>query len=153
MIIDDKLMKYVVFQKRTVAEVRGKCNKLGYTEEYTDEIIAYLQENAYLNDEKYVEKYIQNVMRLKPASIYEMKIGLLKKGVKDEIIERYMNTNYEELLDFEYESAKKTVLKKYKQVEDFEKVKNYLKSKGYSYDSIKEGIDNCNHLIDNSNRE
>ena len=153
MIIDDKLMKYVVFQKRTVTEVRRKCSQLGYTEEYTDEIIDYLQENTYLNDEKYVEKYIQNVMRLKLASMNEMKIGLLKKGVAESYIDTYINQNREKLMDFEYESAKKLILKKCKQTDEIEKIKRYMLSKGYSYDSIKEGIDNFYHLNDNSNRE
>lgn len=153
MIIDDKLMKYVVFQKRTVQEVREKCRKLSYTEEYTEEIIEYLKENEYLNDEKYVEKYIKNMMRLKSLSIFELKISLLKKGVLEDTIDSYMNQNKEELTDYEYESAKKIVMKKCKQEIEMEKVKKYMSSKGYSYDSIKEGIDNFRQLNDNSNRE
>ncbi|MBQ9280170.1 MAG: regulatory protein RecX [Clostridia bacterium] len=149
MIIDDKLMKFVVFQKRTVYEVRQKCLKLGYAEEYIDEIIDYLEENEYLNDKKFVEKYIKNIMRLKISSIYEMKVGLLKKGVPEDYISDYINSNQEELIDFEYESAKKLVQKKTRQVEELEKIKKYMLSKGYSYDSINEGIDNFNNLKDN----
>ena len=149
MIIDDKLMKFVVFQKRTVYEVQQKCLKLGYAEELIDEIVDYLKENDYLNDKRYVEKYIKNIMRLKVSSIYEMKIGLLKKGVLEDDILEYISSNKEELIDFEYESAKKSVIKKMRQVNDIEKVKKYLAAKGYSYDSIHEGIDNFNNLADN----
>lgn len=152
MIIDDKLMKFVVFQKRATEEVREKCKKLNYTEEYIEEIIEYLTENGYLNDKKYVEKYISNVMRLKSSSIYELKIGLLKKGVNEDIIEEYINLNREEILDYEYESAKKVLVKKMRQINDIDKVKKYMMSRGYSYDSIKEGIDNYQKLEDNDSR-
>ena len=69
MILEDKLVKYVVFKKRTVNEVRQKCKTLKYEEETIEEIIEYLIENGYLNDENYVERYIQNVMKLKNCSI------------------------------------------------------------------------------------
>ena len=62
MILDDKLVSYVLYKKRTISEVREKCRKLGFTEEYVDEIIEYLVENGYLDDEKYVMKYILEII-------------------------------------------------------------------------------------------
>ena len=64
MILDDKLVSYVLYKKRTISEVREKCRKLGFTEEYIDEIIEYLVENGYLDDEKYVMKYILEIIKL-----------------------------------------------------------------------------------------
>ena len=68
MILDDKLVSYVLYKKRTISEVREKCRKLGFTEEYIDEIIEYLVENGYLDDEKYVMKYILEIIKLKKKS-------------------------------------------------------------------------------------
>ncbi len=141
MIVDDKLMKYVIFKKRTEKEVRQKCQKLQYTEEYIEEIIEYLSENDYINNKKYVEKYIQNTMRLKTASIYEIKIDLLRRGVEEEYIEDYIYKNIEELEEYEKESAQKLAKKKSTNSE-IEKIKKYLMSKGYKYDSISMAIDN-----------
>lgn len=149
MIIDDKLMKYVIFKKRTEKEVKQKCQKLQYTDEYIDEIIEYLSENNYINDKVYVEKYIQNVMRLKTSSIFEMKIDLLRRGVEEDYIESYINKNIEELETFEKESAIKLAKKKISNSE-VEKVKKYLLSKGYKYDSISLAIDNLNEMTDNN---
>ena len=101
MIIDDKLMKYVIFKKRTEKEVRQKCQKLQYTEDYIDEVIEYLMGNSYINDKVYVEKYIQNIMRLKTSSIFEMKMDLLRRGVEEDYIEDYISKNLEDLEDFE----------------------------------------------------
>ena len=148
MIIDDKLMKYVVFKKRTEKEVRQKCERLEYTEEYIDEIIEYLSENKYIDDIIYVEKHIKNIMALKNSSVYEMRIDLLKRGVPQEYIDAYMNTHIEELNDFENESARKLVIKKSKNME-IEKIKRHLMSKGYSYANIADAIDNLEVLNDN----
>lgn len=149
MIIDDKLMNYVIFKKRTEKEVRQKCEKLEYTSEYINEIIEYLSQNEYINDKKYVEKYIQNVMRLKNASIFEMKMDLLRRGVLEEHIDQYINNNSDELEEFERQSAIKLMRKKINGIE-LEKVKRYLVSKGYSYVSIANAIDNLKELQDNN---
>lgn len=148
MIVDDKLMKYVIFKRRTEREVRQKCQKLQYTEEYMEEIIEYLKENNYVNDKVYVEKYIQNTIRLKNASIYEIKIDLLRRGIDEEYIEDYINKNDMELEEYEQESAVKLAKKKCGSVE-IEKIKKYLMSKGYKYDSISLAIDNLKEMKDN----
>ena len=149
MIIDDKLMKYVVFKKRTEEEVRQKCKRLEYTEDYIDEIIEYLTENEYINDKIYVEKYINSLMKLKKASIYEIKIDLLRRGVNEKYIEDYIGNNQEILIDFELESARKIVAKKLQLGEDVEKIKKHLMGKRYSYSTISEAIDNLDNLTDN----
>ncbi len=149
MIIDDKLMKYVIFKKRTEKEVRQKCQKLQYTEEYTDDVIEYLIENNYINDKVYVEKYIQNVIRLKNSSIFEMKMDLLRRGVSEDYVDNYISENFEELMEFENQSAIKLANKKYFNTE-IEKVKKYLISKGYKYDSVSLAIDNLNEMTDNN---
>ena len=148
MIVDDKIMKYVIFKRRTEKEVRQKCQKLQYTEEYIEEIIDYLTENNYINDKIYVEKYIQNTMRLKTSSIYEIKIDLLRRGVDESYIENYINKNIIEIEEYEQESALKLAKKKIGSVE-IEKVKKYLLSKGYKYDSVSLAIDNLKEMKDN----
>lgn len=141
MIIDDKLMRYVVFKKRTEMEIRQKCKRLEYNEEYIEEIIQYLSENEYIDDVKYVEKYINNILKLKKSSIFEMKMDLLRRGIKENYIDDYIASHQEELEKFEKDSAKQIVRKKM-QTTEIEKIKRYLKGKGYSYSSISEAIDN-----------
>ena len=111
MIIEDKLMKYVLFKKRTEIEVRKKCKMLNYEEENIEEIIEYLKENEYIDDELYIDKYIKNIMRLKKCSINEIKIDLMRRGIDENLIEKYIT---EELEEFEKESAKILAEKKLK---------------------------------------
>ena len=145
MILEDKLVRYVLFKKRTENEVKKKCKLLKYDEDTIDEIIEYLKENDYINDEKYVPKYIQNVMRLKTCSINEIKIDLLKRGIKEDLIEKYID---EELLEFEKNSAIILATKKIKTMEK-EKLKKYLLNKGFSYTNVSKAIDNLEDIDDN----
>lgn len=147
MILDDKLMKYVLFKRRTKKEVKDKCKLLGFTDDYADEVIAYLEENGYLDDEKYVMKYILNVIKLKKCSIQEIKFDLMRRGIKEELIEKYIT---EDLYSYELDSAMHLAKKKYKDCKDILKVRKYLSGKGYSREIINKAIDYLTEISDNS---
>ena len=147
MIIDDKLMKYVLFKKRTIQEVRNKCSTLSYDDEYIDEIIAYLIENGYLNDEIYVMKYILNAVKLKKKSIQELRIDLLRRGIDGDTIEKYITP---ELSEHEEKVAEELAVKKYKSCNDILKVRKYLSGKGYSSEIINKVIDSLSEISDNN---
>lgn len=146
MIVDNKLMKYVLFKKRTEKEIRQKCKQLDYSEEYADEIVEYLKEAEYINDKVYVQKYIQNVLKLKTSSIFEIKMDLLRRGIDEDEIEKYID---DELYEFEERSAIALARKKYKAVGDIDKVKRYLMNKGYSRSNVSKAIDNLDDMRDN----
>ena len=141
MILDDKLMKYVLFKKRTVQEVKRKCLELNYEDELTNEIIEYLIENGYLNDELYVMKYILNAIKLKKKSIQELKVDLLRRGIDDSLIDKYMT---DEVHEYEENMAKELAMKKFKSCNDILKVKKYLANKGYPREVINKVIDSLN---------
>ncbi|MBQ9267871.1 MAG: RecX family transcriptional regulator [Clostridia bacterium] len=146
MILDNKLMKYVLFKKRTEKEVRQKCKQLDYTEDYTDEIIEYLTEAGYINDEVYVQKYNQNVIKLKKCSVFEIKMDLMRRGVDDDLIEKYIDDS---LYEYEEECAIELAQKKYRSENDMDKVKKYLINKGYTRSNVSKAIDNLANLEDN----
>ena len=50
-----KVLKYVLYKKRTIYEVKQKFRR-EINEELLDEIIQNLEENNYLNDEIYIRK-------------------------------------------------------------------------------------------------
>ena len=112
MIIDDKLMNYVLYKMRTVSEVKRKAQSLKLQDDYIDDAIDYLIEAGYLDDENYSRKYVDNVMRLKNASRAEMKNDLLKKGISEDLADKYAYTD--RTLEFEEQSATILANKKYK---------------------------------------
>lgn len=139
MIVDDKIINYVLYQMRTENEVRKKCNSLKFEEDYIDEAIEYLKEAGYIDDKKYAKKYVENVIRLKHISANEIKIALMRKGVNQDIIDDAVDT--EEVYTFEEESCIINAEKKYKSCGDVLKVRKFLVSKGYKYEIINDVLE------------
>ena len=107
----------------------------------------YLIENGYLDDDLYTMKYILNVMKLKKKSIQEIRFDLLRRGINESIIEKYIT---KELKEYEIKVAIELAKKKYKACEDFLKVKKYLAGKGYSREVINKVIDSLKEISDNN---
>ncbi len=130
-----KVMKYIVFKKRTEQEVRTKfANSI--EENMLEDIIEYLKEAQYLNDKEYIEKTINNFKILKNLSLKEVKYKLLAKGINKNDIEDYFYEHKEELNEYEQKSAKNIFYKKQRDMEQDE-IKQYLLKKGYKLENIK----------------
>ena len=130
-----KVMKYIVFKKRTEQEVRTKfANSI--EENMLEDIIEYLKEAQYLNDKEYIEKTINNYKILKNLSLKEVKYKLLAKGLNKDDIEDYFYEHKEELNEYEQKSAKNIFYKKQRDMEQDE-IKQYLLKKGYKLENIK----------------
>ena len=129
-----KVMKFIVFKKRTEQEVRNKfANSI--EENMLEDIIEYLKEANYLDDKEYIEKAINNFRLLKNLSLKEIRYKLLAKGLNKSDIEDYFYENKDDLNEYEKQSAKNIYNKKKKDMDD-EEIKQYLLKKGYNYDNI-----------------
>ena len=129
-----RVMKFIIFKKRTEQEVRNKfANSI--EENMLDDIIEYLKEANYLDDKEYIEKAINNFRLLKNLSLKEIKYKLLAKGLNKNDIEDYFYKNEDDLTEYEKQSARNIYNKKTKDMEE-EEIKQYLLKKGYNYDNI-----------------
>ena len=129
-----KVLKYILFKKRTESEVRQKFNK--EASQMLDDVIEELKELNYINDNVFIEKQIQEFIKLKNMSIKEIEYKLMTKGLKKDIINNYIYENKEQLLNYELSSAKNIFIKK-ENVMQVEDIINYLKKKGYLAETIK----------------
>ena len=130
-----KVMKYIVFKKRTEQEVRNKFSG-SIEENMLEDIIEYLKEAKYLDDKEYIDRAINNFITLKNLSLKEVKYKLMAKGLNRDDIEDYFYENKDELDEYEKKSARNIFYKKQKDM-DIEEIKQYLLKKGYKYDNIK----------------
>lgn len=132
-----RILRYILYKKRTEQEVRTKF-KNDIDEEMLEDAIEYLKENKYIDDKDYIEKIINNFKILKKMSIVELKYKLQAKGLNRNLIEDYIYQNKEELVEYEINSAKKIILKK-----DQEKLEiiAYLIKKGYKKDNINKAFE------------
>lgn len=129
-----QVLKYILYKKRSEAEVREKFSK--NTGKMLDNVIEYLKENEYIDDTAYIEKAVNEFMRLKNMSIREIQYKLLSKGINKDSIDDYIYNNREELLEYELNSAKQIMLKK-EAVLEKEKIIEYLRKKGYMQETVK----------------
>ena len=129
-----QVLKYVLYKKRSEAEVRQKFLK--NTGNMLDNVIEYLKENGYIDDNQYIQKSVAEFIRLKNMSIKEVQYKLLSKGINKDLIDDYIYNNKEDLLEYEINSAKKIFLKKQNTLEK-EEILDYLRKKGYIRKTIK----------------
>ena len=129
-----KVLKYIIYKKRSEQEIRNKFSKT-IDENMLEDIIDYLKEAGYINDKEFIERTINNFKLLKNLSIKEMKYKLLTKGLDKDDIEDYFYENKEELEEYEIKSALNIIYKKEASMEQ-EEIKQYLLKKGYKKDNI-----------------
>ena len=134
-----KVLKYILYKKRTENEVRTKFQSI-LEEELLEDIIEYLKEAKYIDDTEYIQKIIHNFKTLKNLSMAELKYKLLAKGLNKNLIEDYFYENQEELTEYEINAACHMIEKKKKELEAGE-IKKYLLKKGYKQDNIKEAFE------------
>ena len=134
-----KVLKYIIYKKRSEQEIRNKFSKT-IDENMLEDIIDYLKEAGYINDKEFIEKTINNFKLLKNLSLKEMKYKLLAKGLDKDDIEDYFYENKEELEEYEIKSALNIIYKKEASMEQ-EEIKQYLLKKGYKKDSIEKAFE------------
>lgn len=124
----EKAIRYIALSRKTSYEVKIKLSKIGVDEDIIDQVIEYLIDLDYINDEEYVDAYVRQCMRLQSHSIYEIKNKLLQKGIKKDIIENKLdklsNTDYEEKI------IKKLLEGKLNSYDELKK-KQYLYRRGF----------------------
>lgn len=137
----NKMLKYIVYKKRTEAEIRQKFSE--EDENMVEDSIEYFKELNYINDTVYIERAINEFIALKHMSIKEVEYKLVQKGVRKKIIDDYICKNKETMLKYEISSVKAIILKKKGKVEEKD-IKDYLYKKGYMSESINIAFDDIN---------
>ncbi len=128
-----RILKYIMYKKRTESEIRKKFNNL--EEELLEDIIEYLKEAGYINDNTYIKRSVAEFKSLKNMSIKEIIYKLYSKGIQKDTLENYISENIDELEEYERQSAQ-NIINKRKDNYEKEEIINYLLRKGYKRDNI-----------------
>ena len=129
-----KMLKYIFYKKRTEAETRDKFKN--EENDILEETIENLKELGYINDEKYVDRFMHEAIALKNSSVFELKYKLCSKGVKEEVIDKYISENDEMLNQYELLSAR-NIFNKKKEKQSIEEIQAYLYRKRYNPEIIR----------------
>ena len=134
-----KVLKYIIYKKRSENEVRNKFSK-DIDENLLEDVIEYLKEAKYIDDKDYIKRTVNNFIALKNLSIKEINYKLLAKGLNKNDIDDYIYENRDVLEEYEIKSAANIIYKKSGTLEDDE-IKQYLMKKGYKIDNINKAFE------------
>ena len=130
-----KMLKYILYKKRTEKEIRNKFGN-SVKEELLEDILEELKKNKYIDDNNYIKRAVDEYINLNTLSIKEIKYKLYSKGINYDLIEDFIYNNLERMEEYELQSARKIVLKKQNLMETDE-IKAFLNKKGYKIETIK----------------
>lgn len=133
-----KVLKYVLYKKRSKQEVKNKFYNV-IDSEMLNNVIEELEENGYIDDCNYIERAVNEFMALNNLSIKEIRYKLATKGIPSNLIDDYIIKNKETLVDYEFESARKITIKKSSCLTKDE-IMQYLLKKGYMKESVGEAL-------------
>ena len=133
----NKMLKYIVYKKRTEAEIKQKFSE--EDENMVEDAIEYFKELNYIDDSVYVERAIKEFIALRNLSIKEIVYKICQKGVNKSLVDDYVCKNKETMLEYEISSAKNIIKKKYGQEE--QDIKNFLYKKGFMSESVSIAFD------------
>ena len=95
-IIIEKIQSYCLYQDRCIKEVKNKLYSFKVSSQLGENIVEYLIDNDYLNEERYTKMFIQGKLRIKKWGRIKLKYELRTKGIDIKIINEHINQINEE---------------------------------------------------------
>ena len=83
-----KMLKYIVYKKRSEAEVRQKF--ADEDENIVEDAIEYFKEQKYIDDKEYVNRAVKEFINLKNLSIKEIEYKICQKAINKSIVDEYI---------------------------------------------------------------
>ena len=134
-----KAERYCSYQERCSYEVKQKLKELGADENEIEKIITSLEEDDFMNDERFARLFASGKFRIKRWGKNKIRSELKMKKVSDELIKKGLDAiNKEDYLKTLLELAKKKEkeVKSKNSKDKNQKIGMYLLSKGYESELI-----------------
>lgn len=138
--IRDKLAKYCAYQDRCHWEVENKLNEFYLIPEARDEIITYLIQNNFLNEERFAKSFVRGKFNQKNWGRIKIKSELKKKRIPPNLIqialEEIDEETYFSTLEELYQKKKDSLKSERESFKKKAKIINYLLQKGFERELI-----------------
>jgi regulatory protein len=132
-----ELSQYLYRKTRDTLTKTGSIKK-GVSKALTERVYDRIIERGYVNDTSFAEYWIENRQLRKGISQRKLQAELAAKGVDRSIVERLLNNTERS----DEDEIQKILLKKANRYDDEQKLIAYLARQGFSYDDIKQAIEN-----------
>ena len=131
-------------------EISRKLKNKGYPENIIADLIFWLEDNNYINDELFAEMWAQFRLHNKPIGRYKLNRELRLKGIKQDIIQKVIDKTYKEIDELALARNlinEKIVLSEIKNIKiNPKKIYNFLLRRGFSIEISK----NIYHELNNT---
>lgn len=130
----DKMAKYCAYQERCVKDVRDKLKTFDIPQKEKDEILDYLLDNRFANDERFAKCFVRGKINQSGWGVNKIRFHLIQKGIDKEIIDEALGQTDEETYRQRLIDILKTKSKTVKAENDFErkrKLAAYAMQKGF----------------------
>ena len=130
----DKMAKYCAYQERCVKDVHDKLKAFDLPQEEKHEILDYLLDNCFVNDERYAKSFVRGKINQSGWGVNKIRFHLIQKGIDKDIIEEALGQTDEEVYRQRLIDILKTKTKTIKADSDFEKKRKlaaYAMQKGF----------------------
>ena len=140
-----KMLNYCVYQDRCHYEVEQKMREFLLIPEAKEEILMYLIQEKYLDEERFVRSYIRGKFYIKHWGSNKIKINLKQKQINDKLIGRCWDEiddgDYQKQI-IEYIEKQSDSINESNLFKKKNKIIKFLLSKGYEYDCILDAFEN-----------
>lgn len=134
-----ELSQYLYRKTRDTLTKTGSIKK-GVSKALTERVFDRIILKGYVNDEAFARYWVENRQLRKGISKRKLQVELASKGVDRSIVESLLS----ETDRTDEEEIQKIIEKKMGRYDDTQKLMAYLARQGFSYDDIKQAIENSN---------
>ncbi len=135
----NRTLNFLSFRPRSIHETAHFLLLKRYSQQIIDEIIAFLIETGFLDDQKFAAWWVDSRSRARPSGPIKLKTELKQKGVSAEIINQVTKLDYVKLA----KTAAKKFAAKLAETDPqirLRKLRNYLQRQGFTWDQISSAI-------------
>ena len=138
--IRDKLAKYCAYQDRCHWEVENKMAEFNLIPEANDEIMIYLIQNDFLNEERFARSFVRGKFNQKNWGRIKIRSELKKRKIPSKLIDSALleidEEDYLKTLENLFEKKKNNLKSERESFKKKAKIRNYLLQKGFESEII-----------------
>lgn len=131
----EKIKHYCAYQERCHSEVREKLFDYGLNKNESDEILLYLLENNFLNEQRYAEQFAGGHFRRKKWGRIKIRYALRQKQISDPCIKKALlvidEEDYLKTLQQLFDEKKNTLRSEKNHFIRKKKIRDHLLQKGF----------------------
>lgn len=133
--IREKLAKYCAYQDRCHWEVENKMREFNLIPEAHEEILIYLIQNDFLNEERFARSFVRGKFNQKNWGRIKIRVELKKRKIPAKMIESALleidEEDYLKTLQNLFEKKKESLKNERESFKKKAKIRNYLLQKGF----------------------